>query len=498
MKNRKTLLIVIVLDILINFCLLTGLGHAEMLVNYDYTVFPRDSNTFLLEFYYFYPETEYTMQMSNSKGYYGNINFKIMIRALDILDTLSTSNDFYKEVLWRAPIEKKIAGEDLQDFYGLQKIYLHAGKYTVLFEGQDEFDTSNKFNKKFDLIIEPNTTNGLSISGLQIANNIISKFKISPDIISEFPDIFYKNQFYVYPNPLREISSDYPTLHLYSEINNIKVAAPNGIKIKYIIYDATNRPVLNYEREKPATADAIVETISVPLDTYQSGVYYAEINISPNNKLSGSGISSTVDTTLETISRKTKFFLINRNIELKGKTMYTDDEMFERSEFATYSENRANSEFEKFNIIATSQERKSWDKLTDLKAKQRFLYRFWFMRNPDQSSEFNIELQKFRQRIEHVNTYYSYGGKTNGWKTDRGKVYVRYGEPDQIDKNSSTPDKKAYDAWYYTGIDGGGEFYFIDKLGMGDYVLVHSTAFGYIQNFNWYEIVTGTTNTNKY
>ena len=428
----------VVLYLISFYSLFSSTIKAELIIDLDHAVFLRESNTFLVEFYYSYHENAYSMQLQEPKGYYGNIDFKI---------TVDTSNNLYREYVWKAPLQKEFEGENAQYIFGIRKIFLPSGKYDVTFEAQDEFNKKNIFKKKIKLNIDSPDPNKIFISSLQLANNIISgnttgaiinnASNAPEDKSLEHPELFYKNQFYVYPNPSREIFGEYPTLYLYSEINNSKTCLPNGMRVRYVIYDATNRPVFDYEKEKSSVSDAaIVETISIPLDTYQSGVYYAEINISPKAQ----------DITSDTVSQKTKFFLINRNVELESKTMYTDDELFERSEFATYTENRANSEFEKFNIVATSQERKSWDKLTDIKAKQRFLYKFWFVRNPDQNSEFNIELQKFRQRVEYANTYYSYGGKTNGWKTDRGKIHVRYGEPDQIEKNSSTPDKKAYEA----------------------------------------------------
>jgi len=39
-------------------------------------------------------------------------------------------------------------------------------------------------------------------------------------------------------------------------------------------------------------------------------------------------------------------------------------------------------------------------------------------------------LAEFRERMKYVNTYYSYAGEfDNGWKSDRGKIYLRFGEP---------------------------------------------------------------------
>ena len=449
-------------------------SNAEMAMNISHSVFVRSLNSAMVEFYYSYPESSYSLQNIEGKIARGNISFYIKIEHL---------GEVINELKWSAPFEKSFTETEVQEFYGLKNFELITGKYKVTFEAKDVYNDDNYFKKNFYIEVEKFIDSNLFIGGIQMANNII--LKREDDNSNNYPILFFKNGYYVYPNPLMEISNNNPTLYLYSEIYNAKTLSPEGIDIKYTILDAKNKIELEHKKKRTVLADAFVETISIPLDAFASGVYYAEIKIFNNQGTDSS-------------SKKIKFFLINNNIEITDKIIYTEDEMFEMSEFATYTEKKANDEFEKFSIVASNLEKKSWERLSDLKAKQRFLYRFWYIRNSEQKSTFNKELQTFRERLKYVTTYYSFGGKQNGWQTDRGKIYIKFGEPDQIDRNSATPSKRAYDVWYYTGIEGGGEFYFIDMHGMGIYNLVHSTAFGYIKNDNWYEIVTGQTNYNKY
>ncbi len=446
--------------------------NAELKIHYDFATFHRDNEKKLIEFYYTYPDNSYTAKLDADGMYVGNIKFKLSI---------SKGSQPIDEIVWEAPykLENK-NGNKPQDFYGIQKIYLEAGQYHAKFEAVDVYNAKNQHDSEFDIFVNSIDSNKLYVSDLQIANNIIPKTSNET-----YPELFYKNQYYVYPNPIREISNERPTLHLYCEIYNAKRILSSEIDIKYVIYDAINNPVLEYEKTKKIVADAIVETISIPLDIYSSGVYYVEINISSKDKK-------------HNISKKNKFFLINTNVEIEKKSYYTEDEAFEMSEFATYGEEKADREFEMFTLVANKSELQSWKKLTDLKAKQRFLYIFWFTRNPDQTSPFNPELFEFRRRIDYVKTYFSYGTEANGWKSDRGKIYVKFGEPDQREQHFATPDTKAYEEWYYSsGVGGGGEFYFVDTFGMGNYILVHSTAYGYARNDNWYNIVTNRTTTTE-
>lgn len=504
MKKIKLLLYAFAVLILIHNKALANIQINENLVNenlmihYDYALFYLEKNVHQIEFYYSYTAAAYTFLIdTNDNSIKGNIEF--------ILTIDSINSDGHKKNIanynWFAPIsieleqmieqehKNNIAKEENnsaklllnQDFYGVHKFMLIPGKYVATFTAKDinenKINNGNRtFSSELDLIVEPINPSKINISTIQIANNIIPK-SVALQTASN-SDIFYKNQYYVYPNPLNEISSDFPTLHLYLEIYNANTISPNGIQLKYLIRNAKNHIEFEYSKNKPVISDAIVETISIPLDAMPSGIYWLELlAISQNN---------------DTVSQQSKFYLINQNVDFSSEVYYTDDEMFESSEFATYGNERANLEFEMFKVIAEKNEIATWEKLSELKAKQRFLYRFWITRNPDMQNPYNSELAEYRSRIKYTTTYYSYGGHSNGWRTDRGKIYLKHGEPDYIDRSFATPTQKAYEIWSYSKIQGGGQFCFVDVFGLGNYQLVHSTVNGYMQNFSWQDMISNT------
>lgn len=89
----------------------------------------------------------------------------------------------------------------------------------------------------------------------------------------------------------------------------------------------------------------------------------------------------------------------------------------------------------------------------------------------------------YLKRIELANE--KFGGMRSGWKTDRGRVYLLYGEPDDIERMPSTNVTQAYQIWHYEKIQGGVEFIFADLRGFNRYDLLHSTARGERRNNNW-------------
>ncbi|MFB3099953.1 MAG: GWxTD domain-containing protein, partial [Gammaproteobacteria bacterium] len=72
-----------------------------------------------------------------------------------------------------------------------------------------------------------------------------------------------------------------------------------------------------------------------------------------------------------------------------------------------------------------------------------------------------------------------------GWKTDRGRVTLKYGEPDNINKNSALGDNRAYEIWEYYHQEGGVIFVFVDKDGFDDFDLVHSNARTEVSDPDW-------------
>ena len=58
-------------------------------------------------------------------------------------------------------------------------------------------------------------------------------------------------------------------------------------------------------------------------------------------------------------------------------------------------------------------------------------------------------------------------------------------EPDYIDRNPYSTNLNPYEVWEYYEIEWGIEFYFVDDVGMGELRLVHSTAIGEVQDYDW-------------
>jgi GWxTD domain-containing protein len=141
-------------------------------------------------------------------------------------------------------------------------------------------------------------------------------------------------------------------------------------------------------------------------------------------------------------------------------------------------------------LIASEEELALFD-LLSLRGKSMMLDKFWVRRDPSPATPENEYEEEFWRRVDYAQTHYS-DPIHEGLRTDRGKVYVLYGAPGEIEDHSagqaltsiemSTWDTKAYEAWkYYFGGPGGKRmlFLFVDDVGDGVFNIFASTEPGF-------------------
>jgi len=151
-------------------------------------------------------------------------------------------------------------------------------------------------------------------------------------------------------------------------------------------------------------------------------------------------------------------------------------------------------------IIASPEELGIYDILSS-RGKILFLDKFWQRRDIHPETPDNEFKDQFLARVEYSEINFTTPFK-KGYTTDRGRVYVRYGKPDEIEDKSigvesvrSFDDTEwqssAYVAWKYHGkSEKKGKhalFVFEDTTGDGDYLIFASTESGYGNYINNYQ-----------
>jgi hypothetical protein len=76
-----------------------------------------------------------------------------------------------------------------------------------------------------------------------------------------------------------------------------------------------------------------------------------------------------------------------------------------------------------------------------------------------------------------------------GWSTDRGRILLTYGKPNEIDRYYMEIDKKPHEIWHYHELEGGSIFVFADITGFGEFDLIHSTYSRELSQPGWQRLV---------
>jgi GWxTD domain-containing protein len=93
---------------------------------------------------------------------------------------------------------------------------------------------------------------------------------------------------------------------------------------------------------------------------------------------------------------------------------------------------------------------------------------FWKGKDPSPDTPENEWKNEFYRRIRFADVHYT-NPYRRGWQTDFGMVYIKYGEPDQVERYPFELGSKPYEIWYYYAQDR--KFVFEDTKGNGDYQL---------------------------
>jgi GWxTD domain-containing protein len=133
--------------------------------------------------------------------------------------------------------------------------------------------------------------------------------------------------------------------------------------------------------------------------------------------------------------------------------------------------------------IITDEERSAFTRLQTDEEREQFIENFWLRRDPTPDTIENEYREEHYRRIAYANEHFASG--IPGWKTDRGRIYITYGPPDEIEDHSSggTYERPAsegggetstfpFQDWRYRYIEGVGtnvEIEFVDPTMSGEF-----------------------------
>jgi len=122
---------------------------------------------------------------------------------------------------------------------------------------------------------------------------------------------------------------------------------------------------------------------------------------------------------------------------------------------------------EQMTYIIPNDSLKKYKKST-FKKKQAFFKRFWERRDPNPKTAKNELKDEYFQRINYANRKFS-AFSQDGWVTDRGRILIKFGFPDDIERHPFEMGTPPYEIWRFYALRK--TFLFEDRTGFGDYRL---------------------------
>lgn len=384
------------------------------------------------------------------EGYLSGIVINMQIR--DKRDSI------VEDRMWRiGSMVESVEEASQKDYFTLDVIstVLPPGKYTLRLEAQDVISEKKGSTTK-EIIVKDYSESGLKLSDMEMAYRAEQSYEAGK---------FTKGGMKMPLNAIGFFNADEMMMYFYAEIYGLGTSSPDSSKYKlnFAVFDTNGIMVKDFgEQTREGTGKIGLVMSGINISTLPVGDYLFKVSIE--------------DLKNKSKAEETKEFFV-----FKGGPAIESI-----SNEAILTEEQAKQARNEIVYIAAPSELKLYDELS-LTGKTEFLKKFWDDRDPiPETPENEFKIEHYR-RWNYVNENFSRTTTSkDGWHTDMGRVYIKYGQPDEIERHPSSMNFPAYEEWNYSKLQGGVYFIFVE-LKAEAYTLVHSTARNEIQDSKWLE-----------
>ncbi len=359
------------------------------------------------------------------------------------------------------------------NFIDQKRFELNNGEFVVNLTLTDNYQESNKFNSSEKLTInyETGKTTISDITLLESFKKTVSKTSIS------------KNGYDLLPTVSNFLSSEFKNLGFYTEVYP---ASPINSKDNYLVsyniedFETGNKiePFGKFSKMIAQFANPIIGEFAI--ETLPTGNYNLSVEVFTNKN--------------ELIATK-KIFFQRLNSEYTDK-INTDNLEFENSFVAKYSFEEIKEHVKSLTPISLQQdELYATNLLADPKEifLKKYFLSFWQKKHGVSAEK---EWEKYRLAVVRAEEKFGFG-KTKGYQTPRGRIYLKYGAASVVNRNDGKSDISVpYEIWIYNTLgqnQSNRKFVFANfqDLAAGRYELIHSTAIGEVRDEKWQGLILG-------
>jgi GWxTD domain-containing protein len=436
------------------------LAAKQMRLNVDWAVFQLDQDSLLVEIYYGIPQADLQYQYTN--GQYSAFTLgRLQVYSGDLL----TNRFVWKNQDMVQDTSELSVGRNIIDRVGFP---FAPGQYRCQFVLQDLNDPSKADSVSWNMSLSLPASDAPYLSDIEIASSIMAGGDTARSP-------FYKNTLVVVPNPSLVFSGENPALFFYVEAYNL----PNdqlreGYLVNYSVTDLQGKREVHFPQKsihKTRAVQRSVEFGMLNVGKLKSGAYLLKVNI-----------ETPLHTSIAEQSRK--FFVYQKSDLTAGTEQVGAANTPLARVVQELDSTQVEQEFLMVSYLMDRDEKKVWSQVRTVLGKRKFLSQFWLSKNPAPDLDASAYRQEFLTRAKYANLNFRMMTKA-GWTTDRGRVYMVYGAPSDVERHPNEPNFYPFEIWHYNELQNGVIFVFADFDGHGNYRLLHSNLLGELQDPNY-------------
>lgn len=362
-----------------------------------------------------------------------------------------------------SPIGKRVV-----DFIDLKRYPLKNGQYLLRVEVEDAANPEK--NRKYNTAVDINfTEEELSQSDIQLLASVSNTNEEGPMV---------KNGLLMEPLPFNFYGRGANVLTFYHEIYNSDQHIGEDFVLSYKVEKLENAEaksmLIGHKRQQAAKVNPVLQ--SMDISKLPSGNYQLVVEVRNREReliSSRSSFFQRSNPVADTQELEEVLASVRLEDEFVSKLSHKDLEYSLRAIVAILPSN----DVEMVDIILRTD---------SIKAQRMYLYSFWLKENKSNPEQAYNSYMEVAQAVD--NMYQS--GFRHGFETDRGYVYMKYGQPSDIVRNESEPSAPPYEIWSYNLLEktkqNNVKFIFYNpSLVADDFILLHSDAIGERNNPQW-------------
>ena len=383
------------------------------------------------------------------------------IRRIEGKDSIVVHED--ERCLASLPVRDTVKGREAMIFVDFRRLEVLPGVYEITIIASDTAHTQRNSQMSMQMLEVPATpATEFAFSDAVMLHKVVK---------TATPTAFSKNGWDFIPALSGRSFYDADTLKFYAEMyHSTALQQPNGFVVQAQLRQG-NTPIPNCATTL-AKMPKVLDIFSgrFPIEKLATGTYYVDLQAIAYNG--------------QVLAQASTAVFVNNSRAVAPPSVAADDPAL--AFLAGATEAKITYHINTLRYISTDVEQSYVQQLTDITQKKNYLLGFWQKRL---SGEKTIEqlYNGHNNAIEYANKQFK-ASMREGWETDRGRILLKYGIPNNVERFPSETGLVPYETWRYDHLKAQNSviFVFADlDMATGTYPLIHSNKYGEQANPLW-------------